>query len=111
MTFRVVRGAVAETEIDEFARYAADYSEDFARAQFAASIASSQSTSQKLPTRGAIFTSPARHTARTCFVWGGERVIGSSIPSVTTQRSSTCCAFGTRAESRSLLKSEKHKLF
>ena len=35
MTFRVVRGAVAESEIDEFARYAADYSEDFARSQFA----------------------------------------------------------------------------
>ena len=35
MTFRVVRGALADAEIDDFGRYATDYSEDFAREQFA----------------------------------------------------------------------------
>ena len=35
MTFRVVRGALADAEIDDFGRYAADYSDDFAREQFA----------------------------------------------------------------------------
>ncbi len=34
MTFRVVRDRIAQREIDDFARYAADYSDDFAREQF-----------------------------------------------------------------------------
>jgi hypothetical protein len=34
MTFRIVRGALADAEIDDFGRYAADYSEEFAREQF-----------------------------------------------------------------------------
>lgn len=35
MTFKVIRDALADAEIDDFGRYAADYSEDFAREQFA----------------------------------------------------------------------------
>jgi hypothetical protein len=35
MTFTVVRDTVAQNDIAAFGRYAADYSEDFAREQFA----------------------------------------------------------------------------
>ncbi len=35
MTFKVVRDVVADGEINDFGRYAADYSEDYAREQFA----------------------------------------------------------------------------
>ena len=34
MTYKVIRDVVADAEIQEFGRYAADYSEDFAREQF-----------------------------------------------------------------------------
>ena len=34
MTYKVIRDVVADSEIEEFGRYAADYSEDFAREQF-----------------------------------------------------------------------------
>jgi hypothetical protein len=99
MTFRVVRGALADAEIDDFGRYAADYSEELRESNSLASIASLQSTSQKPLTLGDTFTSPARHTAHIFSASGGEQVIGSSIPSMTTQRSSMCCAFGTPAGS------------
>ncbi len=35
MTYEVVKDVIADAEIDDFARYAADYSEDWAREQFA----------------------------------------------------------------------------
>jgi mRNA-degrading endonuclease RelE of RelBE toxin-antitoxin system len=35
MTYKVIRDPVADAEIDDFGRYAADYSESFARKQFA----------------------------------------------------------------------------
>ena len=35
MTYKVIKDIRAETEIEEFARYAADYSDDWAREQFA----------------------------------------------------------------------------
>ncbi|MDR3489302.1 MAG: hypothetical protein P4M05_30940 [Bradyrhizobium sp.] len=34
MTYRVIIGATAQAEIDQFAIYAADYSDEFAREQF-----------------------------------------------------------------------------
>ena len=34
MTFKVFRDTIADAEIDDFGRYAADYSEEFAREQF-----------------------------------------------------------------------------
>jgi mRNA-degrading endonuclease RelE of RelBE toxin-antitoxin system len=34
MTFKVVRDRVAQSDIEDFGRYAANYSEDFAREQF-----------------------------------------------------------------------------
>ena len=34
MTFKVIRDTIADAEIDNFGRYAADYSEEFAREQF-----------------------------------------------------------------------------
>jgi len=34
MTYKVVRDVRADADIEEFARYAADYSDDFAREQF-----------------------------------------------------------------------------
>ena len=35
MTYKVIRDVIADCEIDDFARYAADYSESWAREQFA----------------------------------------------------------------------------
>ena len=35
MTYKVIRDVMADCEIDDFARYAADYSESWAREQFA----------------------------------------------------------------------------
>ena len=35
MSYRVIKDIRAESEIEEFARYAADYSDDWAREQFA----------------------------------------------------------------------------
>ena len=35
MTYKVIKDLVADAEIDDFGRYAADYSESFARKQFA----------------------------------------------------------------------------
>jgi len=34
MTFKVVRDRIAQSDIEDFGRYAANYSEDFAREQF-----------------------------------------------------------------------------
>jgi hypothetical protein len=102
MTFRVVRGALADAEIDDFGRYAAEYSEDFAKAQFARLNRIFAVDLAEAPNTWGYFSSPARRTAHIFSASGGEQVIGSSIPSMTAQRSSMCYASGTPAKSPDL---------
>ena len=102
MSYKVIKDIRAESEIEEFARYAADYSDDWAREQFArlnyvftVTLAESPITWNEfyvtgLPNRGYFFAS------------ADERGVGSSIPSMMTNRPSRCCAFGTPANSRHL---------
>jgi len=60
MTYRVLMASIAQDEIDRFAIYAAEYSDDFAREQFARLNRVLSSISWKPLTCGAICTSPAR---------------------------------------------------
>jgi hypothetical protein len=106
MIYKVIRDPVADAEIDDFGRYAADYSESFARKQFARLNRFFTVEIAESPKIWSYFYITAPPIALTCFTPADERTIGSSIPSTTTRRPSTCYASGTREESRRLLKSK-----